>query len=97
MLKEAKRSRFISDNPGVDVEKLPEDSREKGILTLTEFHRLFNPQSFQDVWDGSLFHYTLNALASVTGLRLGEIQAIRWNSVHEGSIGIDSHYYKKLP
>lgn len=32
MLKEAKRRRLIRDNPGVDVEKLPEDSREKEII-----------------------------------------------------------------
>ena len=39
MLKEAKRCRLISYNPGEDVKKLPETSKEKGILTLLEFAR----------------------------------------------------------
>jgi len=63
MLKEAKRRRLIRDNPGVDVEKLPEGSREKGILTLVEFRRLFDPENFYTLWDRSLFHYCLNILA----------------------------------
>ncbi len=62
MLKEAKRRRLLPYNPGEDIEKLPENSKEKGILTLDEFSRLFDPHSFARVWDSSLFHYALNML-----------------------------------
>lgn len=95
MLKEAKRRRLISYNPGEDVEKLPETSKEKGILTLLEFHSLFNPQKFEHVWNRSLFHYTLNILTSVTGLRLGEIQAIRWCCINKNFIEIDRSWDRK--
>jgi len=95
MLKEAKRQRLIQDNPGVDVEKLPEDTREKGILTLVEFRRLFDPESFNTMWDRSLFHYCLNILAGVTGLRLGEIQAIRWHCVHPDFVEINCSWDRK--
>ena len=95
MMKEAKRRRLISENPAAAVEKLAEKPRVKGILELSEFRLLFDPEKVQDVWDGSLFHYALNMLASVTGLRMGEIQAIRWQCVHENYIQIDRSWDRK--
>ncbi len=62
---------------------------------MDEFRKLFDPQGFARVWDKSLFHYTLNALASVTGLRLGEVQGIRWKSVKDGFLHIDSSWNRK--
>ncbi len=95
MLKEAKRRRLLPYNPGEDIEKLPENSKEKGILTLDEFSRLFDPHSFARVWDSSLFHYALNMLTSVTGLRLGEIQAIRWKNMNECYLHIEASWNRK--
>jgi len=68
---------------------------EKGILSLVEFRRLFDPESFYTVWDRSLFYYCLNILASVTGLRLGEIQAIQWHCIYPDFIEIDRSWDRK--
>ena len=95
MLKEAKRQGLTTWDPAESVEKLLEHSREKGILTLAEFRQLFEISQFQLLWDGSVFHYTLNALAGVTGMRMGEIQALRWCCVQNGFIDINHSWNRK--
>jgi site-specific recombinase XerD len=52
MLKEAKRRGLITRNPAESVEKPVDSPREKGILTLVEFRRLFDISQFQMLWDG---------------------------------------------
>jgi len=51
--------------------------RTRGILTLEEVKRLFDESTINEVWGGSLTHFTINLLAASTGLRAGEIQVLR--------------------
>ncbi|ULQ60290.1 site-specific integrase [Brucepastera parasyntrophica] len=70
-LDEAKRLNYISINPADSVKLLANQSKEKGILTTEEVRRLF---SFE--WQDKK-SMIANMLACSTGLRAGEIGALR--------------------
>ena len=74
IMKEAYRLEIIDDNPLNRVYKRIVRTQPKGILTETEAKALFSNLS---IWSGNNFHYVLNALAMTTGMRQGEILALR--------------------
>lgn len=95
MLKEAVRRGITPTSPADQVEKLPEISGIKGILTQNEIRQLFNNSALESVWKGNIFHQTLNALAFTTAMRMGEIQALRWCDLKEEYIEINHSWDRK--
>jgi len=77
MLGEAERRKKIPENPWIRVKGFTPSKHPKGILTLEEARKLLNPATVQTVWAGELIYYSASLLASVTGLRLGEILALK--------------------
>ena len=53
----------------------------KGILTLDEAKRLLNPATVSTVWKDNQVYYAASLLASVTGMRLGEILALKRSDI----------------
>lgn len=79
----------LESNPVAPVKELKETPKERGILTLPEYARLFGPESFKIVWHEEPRHFALNLLAASTGMRLGEVQALRVeNIVADGYIDV---------
>ena len=75
-------------NPLSPVGELKEIPQERGILTKAEFDLLFNPESYETAWHRDPKHYTLNLLAASCGLRLGEIQALQVQYVHQDGVEV---------
>jgi len=74
VMKEAYRLEIIGDNPLNRVFKRIVRTQSKGILSEVEAKTLFSNLSN---WSGNNFHFILNALAMNTGMRQGEILALR--------------------
>ena len=76
MLREAQRQGLIVANPVAEVQQLRETPSERGILTLDEARELFDENKFSQYWQSEIA-YAANLLSATTGMRLGEVLALR--------------------
>lgn len=81
MLKEALRKGIIKINPMSVIKPLKNDAKIKDILSKEEFSKLFAPGDIGKIWP-NFDHYVFNLLSACTGLRLGEVQALRAENIH---------------
>jgi integrase len=91
MLKEAVRLDYIYKSPAASITQLRESPKEKSILTVDEVMELFREDEIDRIWEGDIRHYTINILAASTGMRMGEIQALMRQFVHDNYIGVFLH------
>jgi len=66
----------IGLNPCKEIKYFKVITPEKGILTSKEIKILFSEENRGQLWPEPI-HFAINYLAAFTGLRLGEIQALR--------------------
>lgn len=85
----AKKRRVIHNNPVEEIQVYKLITKEKGILTDQEVNRLFNSNETNAHWKNAPRIRTLLLLAAATGMRLGEIQALHHEQIHENGIFID--------
>jgi integrase len=95
MLKEAVRLEYLHKSPALGITQLREKPEKRSILTIEEVRELFQDDEIDRVWNGDLRHYTLNLLAATTGMRLGEVQALQVQHVHEEYITVLFSWDKK--
>jgi len=81
-MKEAAREHLVPHNPIVDIESLSVTPRRRDTLSSRELNILFpyNRKDFEKVWP-ILWHGILYALAVSSGMRSGELRALRWDAV----------------
>lgn len=72
------------------------DSKTHGILSKADVEKMFAPENFSSVWNENKLHYTINFLASKTGLRIGEVQALRKENLFEDHLLINHGYVEKF-
>ncbi len=77
MLSEAARLGVIKTNPWEKVKAFVPDKLGKGIPTMAEARQLLNPTSIATIWNDNHLYYSASLLASVTGMRLGEVLALK--------------------
>ena len=99
MLAEAVRQNLISCNPCNNVKRLKNNRKEIRILTLDEVQRLF-PKKYETIWGDKIIPYAANRLASITGMRIGEIIGFKGEFMFDqyiyvcgqyGSLGYENH------
>lgn len=95
MLSEAKRLGLLENNPAENVKPLHRNNKLRGILTTIEVKELFDRRNFIDYWKGNDLYYTANLVASCTGMRQGEILALRPCDIFPDKIVV-SHSYERL-
>ncbi len=88
MLKEAKRLGYIRENPAGPIGIMKENPQRKSFLSLNEVRELFREDQIRQTWLNDHAHYTLNMLAASTGMRLGEIQGLQLQNVHDQYVEI---------
>lgn len=71
------RHGIIRENPCIRVRRMRSESAPRGILTTEEAALLF---SRPEIWNNPAA-YLANLLAACTGMRMGEIQALRYKDV----------------
>jgi integrase len=85
MLAEAVRQGFILSNPCDKVKRLKNDRKKITILTVEEVQKLF-PKNYKSVWGDKKIAYAVCRLASLTGMRIGEILGLRGEYVFDNYI-----------
>jgi integrase len=75
----AVKSHDIEENPMTNIELFSVKAAEKGILSREELIRLF-PDDADKIWRSKM-HLALNLTAAMTGMRLGEILALKYEMV----------------
>ncbi len=85
ILDEARRQGHIAINPAREVRTLANNSKERGILSFDEARELLTNLSY---WDNPMA-YTASLLAACTGMRLGEIRALRPSDLRDGYIHVE--------
>jgi integrase len=91
MLGFAEKKGMIKDNPAKKVEPLQNTSRVRGILSTEEVQILFDAKRITEIWEERIF-YVMNLLSACTGMRMGEVIAVRGVSLQDGSILVDKQY-----
>jgi integrase len=72
----AEMNKVIENNPCKGLKLFNVNSPEKGILTRKELQELFSEENRASIWPEKIF-FIFNYLAASTGLRLGEILALK--------------------
>jgi integrase len=87
ILGEAMRRGIIASNPADAIKPLAKDSKTRGILAVDEVKTLFGPNAGVDYWTTSTYSLA-NLTAATTGMRMGEIQALRWCDIGKDRITV---------
>lgn len=95
ILKEAVISGLLPHNPADDVSPLPGKCKARGVLTQDEVKKLFAKENFSQFWKNNMMYYTANLLAFCTGMRQGEILALKGEDVFPGYL-IIKHSWSKV-
>jgi integrase len=91
MLAEAVRRGLIAANPCEKVLRLKNDRKKLEILNVGEVQKLF-PKNYKTIWGGKELAYIANRLASLTGMRIGEILGLRGEFVFDNYILVCGQY-----
>ena len=82
---------LVKTNPCAGVKRLKNDRKKIEIMTVAEVQKLF-PKNWRPVWGGKEIAYAANRLASLTGMRVGEILGLRGEYVFEEHIHVCGSY-----
>lgn len=80
--KEAYRLDDVGTNLMEKIIPLAIKKVERGILSKEQIHELFSTASINKIWNNKIVYYTASLMALLTGMRLGEILALKWENVH---------------
>jgi integrase len=82
---------LVFDNPMRFIKPFNIESKEKGVFSKQELSELFNLENKNTIWSSDM-HYYLNKLACLTGMRLGEIQALSKDSLKPNYIEVKNSW-----
>jgi len=91
MLSEAKRLELIITNPAEAVKPLKEIPKQRGIINPIEFKELFNMDNSETIWDNPIA-YAGNLLSAITGLRQGEVLALKYADLYIDHIDVKNSW-----
>ena len=77
---------IIERNPAKVVKPLIKDGKRKGCFTIQQIRQLFSKE-----WDHR-YAYIACYLASRTGMRMGEVQALTRGQIHDGYIEVNASW-----
>lgn len=89
MLSEAVRRDLLPKNPASQVGLLKEFPKARGILSDSEVLCLLDIRNISWIWDDDFKHLALNHLAAITGMRMGEIQALKIKNVFQRDVVVE--------
>ena len=96
IMKDAYRLKLIPDDPTTRVRRFIAKSKKKGVLTSEEVALLFQDDAHKTIWQGQYLHYLLNLTDSETGMRVGELQALRPEKVQKDHLIVSSAWERKF-
>ena len=94
MTKEAVRRGLIKNDVAKKVTALKVDSTPRGFLNHDEVNTLFDLDNKKEIWYDDISYYA-NLLSKSTGMRIGEILAVRGESLKTNYVRVDKQYKEK--
>jgi len=95
VLNEAYRLGDIEKNPCERVKPFIINTKtKKGTFSDTEVKKLFGKDCLEKVWCGQDIHYLINLIGYKTGMRIGEILALRPEDILQDKIIVKHNYHK---
>lgn len=91
---EAYRLGDIKFNPVASIKHLAKDSKEKTTLTTDEVEKLFDNKHKDTIWDKNVY-YLFTLLASQTGMRIGELIALKKENIKKDHITVEHSWDRK--
>jgi integrase len=91
IMNEAVRLEHIKINPCSTVLPLKSNRKNIEILNIAEVQKMF-PDNYKAVWEDNFEAYAANKLASLTGMRAGEILGLRGDCVFDDHIYVCASY-----
>jgi integrase len=85
---EAEFQEYVKDNPAERLKPFKEEG-ERPHFTTEELHKLF-PENWQEIWISRKWYLFFYVMA-VTGLRNGEIRALKWSDWKKSLHGLHIH------
>lgn len=95
MLEEAYRRGYISSTPTERIQKPARRHKETGIIPYDKIKLLFDETTIDEVWENNVIHYTLNLLSASTGMRQGEVQALKISNVYKEYVDVEYTWDRK--
>ncbi|MCF7953879.1 MAG: site-specific integrase [Spirochaetales bacterium] len=86
ILQYAQKKKYIQQVPLIDM--LPNKQKDRGILTIEEVKSFFSQE-----WNDPRY-YAINLIAATTGMRMGEIRALKRKVVHNDYLEISVSWEK---
>ena len=91
MLQEAKRQGYIKSNPCQDTRGLSDRSKSRGVITPAEAKKIFS----SNAWTSEVARVA-SLLAAVTGMRSGEVLAIKYEDIKADHIHVEHSWDPKF-
>lgn len=95
ILSEAIRLDILTETPFTHISNLKSDSKEKSVLSDEEIANLLNPENKTQIWKNDTY-FLMSLIASQTGMRVGEIQALLKQNIHESYIDVKHTWDKNF-
>jgi integrase len=95
ILKGAEEQGYYARSPAASIVKAKAATPERNLLSLEQYDQLFQGDALKSRWNSDLCMYALNLLAATTGMRMGELQALQLQNVHENSLTIEHSWDRK--
>lgn len=86
ILDQARRDKIISSNPTKDVDRMKEEESKRRAFTLEEVNKICSSD-----WDNELCKMAF-MLSCLTGMRIGEVIALKVKSLKEDYIEVSENY-----
>lgn len=96
MFKEAVNNKILDSNPVEKTLQRTVDKKKNGRLTEEEASEILDISKLAYYWKGDLLGYAASYLAAHSGMRLGEIIALKIENIHENYIYVCSTYNQKF-
>lgn len=95
MFEEAVKNDILAKNPVKLTLKLIVDRKKRELITIDEAKLLFDRTKIEEYWKNNICLYVVNLLACLTGMREGEIRALRIQDVSPDRIVVQHSYSSK--
>ena len=91
ILESAVEKEILNRNPLTGVKFRPTQKKERFLLTVEEIRQVYNSESWARESQKKMF-----LLAAITGMRIGEISALKKTDIHENYIDVTHTYSDKF-
>jgi integrase len=89
---QALREKLIYENPAKEISYLDADQQKRGVLSLEEVGKLFEPSKIDEIWNGCVVTYAMNVVSASTGMRRGELIGLLNKNVHPTHIHVTNSW-----